>query len=107
VVRHYAAQYADPIQVRAGQVIGVGREDDAYPGWWCCTGPDARSGWVPGDLLRRQGDVAEVLEGYSATELTVRQGDEVHVERIQSDWLWVRNAAGDRGWIPAKSVTFE
>lgn len=53
----------------------------SIPGWWWCTAPDGRSGWVPVDLLRRHGAEGEVLEDYDATELTVRLGEEVRVIR--------------------------
>jgi uncharacterized protein YgiM (DUF1202 family) len=104
VVRDYAKQYEDPIRVRAGAEVRVEREDDEYPGWWWCTGPDGRSGWMPDELLRRRGDVAEVVEDYSACELSARSGEAVRVEQVRRDWARVRNEQGDEGWIPLDCV---
>jgi hypothetical protein len=106
VIRDHVAQYPDPIRVRAGQVVRLDREDDEYPGWWWCTAPDGRSGWVPDELLRRRGVEADILEDYDATELAVRGGDEVCVSSIRHEWLLVSNAAGAAGWIPATCVDF-
>jgi Variant SH3 domain len=107
VIRDYVAQYPDPIRVRAHEIVGIERQDDEYPDWWWCTAADGRSGWVPGDLFRRRGAEGEMLEDYNATELTVRVAEEVRVIRTRPDWLFVRNAAGEHGWIPAACVAFE
>jgi uncharacterized protein YgiM (DUF1202 family) len=107
VVRDYARQYADPIQVRAGTVVRVEREDNDYPGWWWCTAPDGRAGWVPGELLRRRGDVAEVAEEYSACELNVRTGEAISVECLRAEWARVRNAQGSVGWVPFNCIRLE
>ncbi len=100
VIRGYTCQYLDPIQLQAGDVVSVGREDEEYPGWLWCTGPDGRCGWVPADLLIRRATVAEAREDYDATELSVHAGEEVDVESTSRGWVRVRNAAGQRGWIP-------
>lgn len=107
VTRDYVVQYPEPIRVRAGQVVRVGRQDEEYPGWWWCTAPDGRSGWMPNEVLRRRGVEADVLDDYEATELAVRYGEELSVSRVQHDWLWVTNAAGASGWIPATCVVLE
>jgi hypothetical protein len=36
VVADYKVAYPDPLVVRAGDVLNVGKEDPDYPGWvWC------------------------------------------------------------------------
>jgi hypothetical protein len=107
VIRDYVAQYPDPIRVRAGEVVHIGREDDEYPGWWWCTNRAGHSGWMPSELLRPSGVDGEVLEDYEATELTVCAGDVVWVTCCRYDWMWVRSASGATGWIPASHVVFE
>ncbi|MFZ0885720.1 MAG: SH3 domain-containing protein [Candidatus Acidiferrales bacterium] len=97
-------EYADPIGVTAGERVRVGREDDQFPGWKWCKASDGREGWVPVELLSNQQGEANVLQDYSARELAVRPGEEVVVEEARHDWLLVRNARGERGWIPASHV---
>jgi variant SH3 domain-containing protein len=104
VVRDYAVQYPDPIRVSAGQRVKVAWEDDGYPGWWWCQAPDRREGWIPGEVLGLEGPEAVVLRDYEATELGVREGEEVTVERERHGWLWVKNQQGRSGWIPAHCV---
>ncbi len=104
VNRAYVAQYPNPIEVASGAKVRVGREDNEFPGWRWCTAPDGREGWVPVALLSITGTEATVLQNYSARELTVAAGEEVEVEETRHDWLRVRNAEGQRGWIPANTV---
>ena len=102
--RDYQAQYADPIQGESGTTVLVAREDDEYRGWWWCTAPDGRTGWVPADVLEPPpiaGGTAVLRRYYSARELTVRAGESLLVEEERTGWLFVRNVHGERGWIPA------
>lgn len=104
VQRKYEAQYWDPIQVKAGESVEVGHADNEDPGWLWCRAMDCREGWVPVELLSGQGAWAVMREDYSAKELTVFPGDEVEVEKACHGWLLVRNAQGERGWIPRSHV---
>jgi hypothetical protein len=97
----YTARYPDPITVRAGARVLVGADDWEFPGWRWCTGPDQRSGWVPEQLLRREGQEAVLLRDYTARELSVRAGAEVTVGEAINGWVWVTAGDGRAGWIPA------
>jgi SH3-like domain-containing protein len=75
----YKVQYQNPIQVKAGQSVRVGRADHDYLSWlWCCAA-DGREGWIHLELIAGEGPIATVLRDYSAKELPVRPGDEVEV----------------------------
>lgn len=103
VVRDFHAQYTDPIAVEAGDPVRVGREDDEFPGWWWCTAPDGRAGWVPGEILEpapAPGATVRARAAYTARELTVRQGEVLLVHEERGGWLFVRNQSGAAGWVP-------
>jgi len=97
----YKVQYADPLQVVAGETVTVGREDDEFPGWKWCKASDGREGWMPVEMLSHEKGKAVVLHDYSARELAVQRGEEVVVQDTRHGWLLVRNRKGKRGWIPA------
>jgi SH3-like domain-containing protein len=99
--RGYQIQYADPITVRAGESLTVGRVDDDSPSWRWCRAPDGRQGWVPVEFLSSEEPQTTILKDYSARELQVVPGEEVTVEDARHGWLLVRNVNGERGWIPA------
>ena len=100
----YRSQYPNPITVTAGERLQVGVEDREFPGWKWCKAADGREGWVPSELLSGEGREAKILEDYSARELAVSAGEEVLVESCRREWLLVRNARGERGWIPASNA---
>ena len=97
-------EYPDPLRVAAGERVNVGHEDAEFPGWKWCKASDGREGWVPVELLSNEGAETTVLQDYSARELAVRPGEEVIVEESRHEWLLVRNALGECGWIPASSI---
>jgi len=100
----YKVEYQNPIQVEAGETVEVGRADDDYPGWLWCRAADGREGWTPLELLSGERPLAIVLRDYSARELAVQPGDEVEIEEVRHGWALVRNAQGDRGWIPKSNI---
>jgi SH3-like domain-containing protein len=103
----YKVEYADPIQVVSGERVSVGGEDDEFAGWKWCKASDGREGWIPIELLSNEGADATVMEDYSARELAVRPEEEVMIEEVRHDWLLVRNAQGERGWIPLRTLQAE
>ena len=96
----YKVQYQNPIEVKAGEGVEVGRADDDDPGWLWCRATDGREGWMPVELLSRQESLALVMRDYSAKELGVQAGEEVEIEEVRHGWVLVRNAQGELGWIP-------
>jgi len=101
ITTEYRAEYESPIEVAAGERVRVGCEDSEFPGWKWCESLDGRAGWVPVEFLSEEEVEATVRQDYSARELAVQTGDEVMVEEARHGWLLVRNARGERGWIPA------
>lgn len=102
----HQVRFPNPIEITFGQRVRVGREDEEFPGWKWCKATDGREGWVPIEMLTMVGTTSEaiVLEDYSARELAVLPAEEVVVEEARHNWLLVRNAQGQRGWIPERNT---
>ncbi len=106
VLRSYATQYPDPIDVAVGESVRfVDRSDDGeYAGWkWAIAG-DGRQGWVPQSYFSVNAAAGRALRGYSARELDVHAGDEILELDAFSGWLWVIDRKLNCGWIPQVSV---
>ena len=100
----YTAQYRDPITVRAGDAVQVGRDDPEFPGWRWCTGPDGRQGWVPEELFEGEGATATMRRDYTARELDVRVGAQVSLGEARHGWVWATDGEGRSGWIPVSCL---
>jgi len=105
VIADYQAPYVDPIAVQAGDEVSI---DDTkktdLAGWVWCTNRTGKSGWVPEAYLEREGDVGRLRCTYDAVELTVQVGDMLTVHKAESDFLWVTDQTGRRGWVPSTHV---
>jgi SH3-like domain-containing protein len=66
--------------------------------------PDGRKGWIPTELLSNEGSEAIIVHDYSARELALQPGQELIVENARHNWLLVRKARGERGWIPERNT---
>ena len=101
VARDYQPQYPNPIHVRAGERIHLGRRDEEFPDWRWCRSAAGLEGWVPiAIIMSLSAEEGEVIEDYNALELAVRAGEQVVVERRLGGWAFVRNASRMHGWVP-------
>jgi hypothetical protein len=94
-----------PIHVVPGQRVRAGRRDTEWPAFVFVTAGDG-AGWVPERCLDTSSDPAVVVAEYDTTELATTAGEELTlVERDDpSGWALVRNAAGQEGWVPLRTV---
>ena len=100
----YEAAYPDPLMVRRGETLIPARWDEEWPGWVWCSNTRGVGGWFPERLLNREGGEHRALADFDGTELSFRAGDTFVVESDECGWLWCRNAAGERGWVPSNRI---
>ena len=106
VVATHRPSQTPPIQVRPGDPVQVHERDDEWPAFVKVTTPAGGSGWIPSRHLSVPAGSATVITAYNTQELAGLP-DEVLtvVERDdESGWHWCRNAQGQEGWIPIRSV---
>jgi hypothetical protein len=105
VITAYTAAYADPIVLKAGDEVQVGKRDTEWPAFIWCVGPDGRAGWTLDSVIEQTASGwGKALIDYSARELTVAVGEALTVEGSGGGWLWVVNERGERGWVPETCV---
>lgn len=105
VIANYRSAFPDPLFLKAGERVQVGKPDEEWPTWLWCTGRNGKSGWVPKEYLLLAGDQASLNRDYNAVELTVFEGDELLIEKIESDWAWCSGPDGRKGWVPMKCLS--
>ncbi len=94
-----------PIQVMPGQRVRAGQRDTEWPAFVFVTTDDG-AGWVPERHIDTSSDPAAVITGYDTTELATTAGEELTLVKRDdpSGWAWVRNAAGQEGWVPLRTT---
>lgn len=102
VTGNWAASYADPIRVLAGDILELsGREEnwDGHVWLWagCACG---REGWIPDDLPIRLGKTVVAGADYSAVELTCQEGQIVRGLCQSHGWALCVSPEGVTGWVP-------
>lgn len=101
VARSYQAAYPDALTARRGEPLAVSQRESEWPGWVRCTAPSGKSGWVPESWVARlEAGTCTMKRDYSASELSVDEGEEVTVTILESGWAWVTSQSGRSGWVP-------
>ena len=107
VVQTYQRVYEAPISFQTGDLLHVDREDPEQPGWFWCSGPDGREGWVRGDALSGTSGQIRATHDYSALELSVNSGDTGEALEAFGGWWRCRLPDGQEGWIPAACIEIQ
>ena len=107
VLYDYQISYPDPLVVRAGDELIVGKEDPEYPGWIWCTDSNGKGGWVPDDCIELAVENARARYDYAATELAATMGEELVMSKQKSGWAWCTNGNGESGWLPLANLEME
>jgi len=106
-VQAYDASCPDPLVASRGLCLRIERRPSEWPGWVWGTDPAGQASWVPECWLRIEGDTAELLRDYDATELSVQPGDVVTGDLVESGWLWACTSTGQQGWVPLAYLSEE
>lgn len=104
VIAAYRSAFPDPLRLRAGDELVVGRKQSDWPGWVWCTTREGKSGWAPERHLDDTGDRRKQLTDYDATELTVQVGEILKLGEAESGWIWCTNREGKSGWVPVEML---
>jgi hypothetical protein len=97
----YTVVDRNPLQLSEGDVVKLGPNDKAWPGWIWAIAEDGRGSHVPEDHLEKMDEKsAKVLRAFSARDLSVSRHEPIMALREVKGWLWCKNSAGEEGWLP-------
>ena len=100
IIKSYTTRFTNPIILKKGEHVKVGKRDDEWIGWiWCIT-ENGNEGWASENILDINQSEAVVVSDYNATELSVVVGEELETFQRESGWVWCRRSNGDEGWVP-------
>jgi hypothetical protein len=114
VTKSHETEFPNPITLTAGEKVMIGEDPnpevnhDTWINWAYCIKEDgSNAGFVPEQIIRKEGSYGIVLENYSAHEMTVSEGETLEGTKELNGWLWARNKrTGELGWIPLENVKY-
>ncbi|UCC21261.1 MAG: hypothetical protein JSV62_08285 [Promethearchaeota archaeon] len=104
VIEDYKSPYTEPLIITKGEIITIGEKDSEWTGWIWCTNKSGKTRWVPENYLEIEGKLGKMKQDYNATELSVKVGEELIIEKEEAEWFWVVNQQGKYGWVPIRNV---
>ena len=110
VTEGHRTEYPNPIQLKQGEKVILGKTseetvgetpyDENWTGWVFCAKPDgSNEGWVPDQIIRREGEHEYAVEDYSARELDVDEGAIMQGIKEMNGWL-LGECDRETGWVP-------
>ena len=114
VTEDHRAISRNPIQLAQGEKVLLGKTgeetageipgDENWTDWTLCAKLDgSNEGWVPDQIITRNGDCGYVTEDYSARELDVNKGMTVRGIKEINGWLWLE-CENETGWVPLNKL---
>lgn len=109
VVEEHKSNNSNPIKIKRGETVKLGREsveEDGWSNWIYCYSLDSNTlGWTPVQIIQIENEYGIVLNDYSAKELDVNKGDIVDSEFELNGWLWCgRLNDSESGWLPKENI---
>lgn len=106
VTKAHQSNYPNPLKISKGTVVAIERRETEWDGWlWGIT--QNNQGWIPESYLQVDGERAEFLKDYDATELNVAVGEKLSVLYELNGWHWCEKENGEAGWIPGECLKLE
>jgi hypothetical protein len=102
--KSYHSPYTAPLTLRQGERLGWEPRECEWPGWIWCTTKGGESRWVPENWVEKEGDSCVLRRDYTATELSVEEGETLTVEFTEAEWGWATNESGQSGWVPLECL---
>ena len=102
----HTSNYPDPISLKVGDVIEIGKQDDEFPGWIWVTTTGGNQGWAPIQYLRIDDSdkTAIAIQDYTARELNTTNGESLILHYELNGWGWVENQNKECGWVPMQTL---
>jgi len=110
VTEDHRTEFPNPMQLELGERVLLGKASEETEGetpcdenrtdWVFCAKMDGTSeGWVPSQIITRDGKHGYIIEDYSSKELDVDKGATMQGIREMNGWLW-GECGRETGWVP-------
>lgn len=104
IIEKHTSNYPNPISFKVGDKLSIGIRDDEFEGWVRAKTEDGNEGWAPEQYIDMNSTPEVATQNYSANELNTEVGEILETIHSLNEWLWVKNSAGQLGWVPRKTT---
>jgi hypothetical protein len=112
VIEKYETEFINPIILKTGEKVTIGEDPNpemnsaTWVNWVYCIKEDgSNAGFVPEQIIRKEGEYGTILQNYSAKELSVEKGEIIKGIEELNGWLWSKiESTGEIGWIPMDNL---
>ena len=94
------------VELRAGEIVRIGRRNEQWAAWMWCTGSSGKGCWVPENYLTAHDDglTGWLTRDYCSAELEIEAGEWLSLHLEEGGWWFACNASGASGWVPASHI---
>ena len=108
VLRSRIADSSNPIKLVANEEVTCIEESDAngdWPNWTLCRNA-SKEGWVPTQIIKRDGIDGVILEDYDATEFSIEIGEIYISNKTLNGWIWGyrEGCPNQLAWVPLNYI---
>ncbi|WP_378211467.1 SH3 domain-containing protein [Anoxybacteroides rupiense] len=109
VIKQHKRHYPNPIKLRKGETVIIGEKYNGNEGWkngiYCFIVDNRLEGWVPEQIIKKQGKHGVIVEDYTAKELDVEIGEQLIKCKELNGWYWMKKIETlEEGWVPIENV---
>lgn len=109
VIKSFINDIDSFIRLKKGERVypkSIYEDNEKWPNWiYCKKLGSEEAGWVPLQILEKEGATAVVKEDYSAIEMNVVEGEVVNGLKRLNGWIWCIRDDGKEGWIPEENLS--
>lgn len=104
VIKHRKTPITNPMILQKDEKVECGEEYNENKNWvgwiWCKT--DNNAGWVPKQIIDRNGNKGIILEDYNGTEFDIHVDEVIIMEKELNGWIWgyKKGAPNEKAWAP-------
>lgn len=108
VITARKAEIGNPVTVKKGDnVICIEESDETgdWAGWVYCQSTDS-SGWIPRQIIHRNGVHGMIQEDYDAKEFDIEVDEIIIMEKMLNGWIWGYKKENPqiKAWVPLNHI---
>jgi len=108
VIKSRKSEFDNPISLSCGEEVTCIEESNPngdWPGWVFCKTKD-NEGWIPYQIIDRNGSVGRILKDYNAVEFDLEEDEILVMDYELNGWIWCYkiDRPDTKAWAPLNCI---